>query len=85
MMKDKTIKKKQRWKYMKNKQLQVVNLQFVPTETDYDDHVWTMNIEEVRLIAALRTGLDCSEDQVPNEMVSAPFWDKSESPNIIDL
>ena len=28
-----------------------------------------MGIDQVRCIAALRSGLDCSEEQVPNEMI----------------
>ena len=36
---------------------------------DYDNHMWTMSLEEVRSIAALRTGLDCNEHEVPNKMI----------------
>ena len=66
---DKSLVKKKRFKFMKDTQLQVIHSRFAPKEDDYDDHIWTMSLEEVRAIAALRTGLECNEHQVPNEMI----------------
>ena len=49
--------------------LQALMAKYAPTDNDYDEHVVKMDIEMIRDIAALNTGMDCSEDRVSNEMI----------------
>jgi hypothetical protein len=39
-------------------------------ESDYTEHVMSLNIESIRAIASLcHTNVDMSEDAIPNEMI----------------
>ena len=42
---------------------------FTPKEMDYTEHVMTLDVGTVRAIAALKTGLDLSENTIPHEMI----------------
>ena len=40
-----------------------------PIESNYEEHMMKLDLNTVRAIAALTTGMDCAEEMVPNEMI----------------
>ena len=49
--------------------LQALILKFAPMEFGYKDHIMSLDIDMVRAIASIRTGLDMNEMERPTEMV----------------
>jgi hypothetical protein len=62
-----------RWKRPKKpltKQINLLLAKYAPVESDYTEHVMSLDIESIRAIASLRhTNVDMSEDAIPNEMI----------------
>ena len=42
---------------------------FAPMESDYEDHIMSLDIDMVRAIASIRTGLDMEYTEIPTEMI----------------
>jgi len=64
-----TVPMKQRWNRQKQIVLQSLISKLAPDELDYEEHVMKLDFEAIRAITELNSGLDCSEDEVPSEML----------------
>ena len=64
-----TVPMKQRWNHQKQIVLQSLISKLAPDELDYKEHVMKLDFEAIRAITELYSGLDCSENKVPSEML----------------
>ena len=64
-----TLPDKQQWKKLKESHVQALMSKFAPRENDYACHIMALNIESIRAITAITTGLGFSEAEIPHEMI----------------
>ena len=64
-----TVPMKQRWNRRKQIVLQSLISKLAPDELDYEEHVMKLDFEAIRAITELNSGLDCSENEVPSELL----------------
>ena len=45
-------------------------MKYAPAEDDFEEHTISLPFEALRAIASTRTGLELSEENIPNELFS---------------
>ena len=64
-----TLLKRRQWNKPKSAKIHHLHSKYAPKESDYEEHVMTLTVENIRSIASLRYNQEISTKDVPIEMI----------------
>ena len=64
-----TLSKRRQWRKPKSTKIHHLHSKYAPKESDYEEHMMTLTVENIQSIASLRYNKEISTKDVPIEMI----------------
>ena len=69
-----TLTKRRQWRKPKSAKVHHLHSKYAPKESDYEEHVMTLTVENIRAIARLRYSHDITAEDGPIEMTQIAIY-----------